>query len=71
VNAPLMRAMIAVASRCAECNSPPTPRTARAMAAECAHERQFDPSDSAALIDAATRYSEGVRTSLSSELESE
>jgi hypothetical protein len=68
---PLMRAMIAVASRCAECNSPPTPREVRAIAAECAREHQLDRGNSVVLIAAAKAYAEGVHASLSGELENE
>jgi hypothetical protein len=66
---PLMRAMIAVASRCAEYDSPPTPHEARTIAAECAREHQFDRGNSVALIDAAEAYAEGVHASLLGELE--
>jgi hypothetical protein len=68
MNEPLMRAMIAVASRCAECDSPPAPRGVRVIAAECAREQQFDRGNSVALIDAAEAYAEGVCASLSDEL---
>lgn len=71
MNEPLMRAMIVVASRCAEYNSPPTPREACAIAAEYARWHQFDRGNSVALIDAAEAYAEGVHASLSGELENE
>jgi hypothetical protein len=71
MNEPLMRAMIAVASRCAEYDSPPTPREVRMMAAECARGHQLDRGNSVALVDAAVAYAEGVHASLSGELEDE
>jgi hypothetical protein len=71
MNEPLMRALVAVAARCAERDVPPTPRDTRAIAEEVARERALGRRDAEALRDAAESYAASVCAELLGEEASE